>query len=419
MKKILVIDESNLFRDFLTAKLSEFDFEVVSATNGLEGASKLRREIPDLVIMDYYLSRVSSLELLQGKKQDPNTADIPVILTSGRVEKDKLMQVLPYNVKRAFTKPIRMDALVKTISEQLGVALEIDDTPSIIEAHVNEDIIFIEIAQGLNKEKIELLRYKLVELLDLYELSAPRVLVIMSSIDVGPDDSIKLSVLFSTILEATGSKANHVKVLTTSEFMQSFVDDRDEYSGIEVTDNLESAMDGLLGRRAGSYMDRESKTVQQEFLQSSAPKKSKDETIETRFQREKVDDYDLSAISKDVSIALVDDDMVIREMVKAVFLENSFQITEFEDGKQFVEALDEHAFDLVFLDLMMPEMDGFEVMAHLQENGPRMPVIVLSALSQKETVVKALRFGVTSYLIKPLEPMAVLNKAREVLKSSF
>ena len=85
MKKILVIDESNLFRDFLTAKLSEFDFEVVSATNGLEGASKLRREIPDLVIMDYYLSRVSSLELLQGKKQDPNTADIPVILTSGRV----------------------------------------------------------------------------------------------------------------------------------------------------------------------------------------------------------------------------------------------------------------------------------------------------------------------------------------------
>lgn len=419
MKKILVIDESNLFRDFLTTKLTEFDFEVVSAVNGLDGASKLRREIPDLVIMDYYLSRVSSLELLQGKKNDPNTADIPVILTSGRVEKDKLLQVLPYNVKRAFTKPIRMDALVKTISELLEVSLEIDDTPSIIEAHVNEDIIFIEIAQGLNKEKIELLRYKLVELLDLYELAAPKVLVIMSSIDVGPDDSIKLGVLFSTILDATGSKPGSVKILTNSEFMQSFIDDRDEYAGIEVTRNLESAMDGLLGRRAGSYIDRESRTVQQEFLQSSAPKKSRDETIETRFQNEKVQDYDLSEVPQDVSIALVDDDMVIREMVKAVFLENSFQISEFENGRQFVDALGEQSFDLVFLDLMMPEMDGFEVMADLQKRQLRMPVIVLSALSQKETVVKALQHGVTSYIIKPLEPNAVLNKAREVLKTSF
>jgi DNA-binding response OmpR family regulator len=419
VKKILVIDESNLFRDFLTTKLTEFDFEVVSAVNGLDGASKLRREIPDLVIMDYYLSRVSSLELLQGKKNDPNTADIPVILTSGRVEKDKLLQVLPYNVKRAFTKPIRMDALVKTISELLEVSLEIDDTPSIIEAHVNEDIIFIEIAQGLNKEKIELLRYKLVELLDLYELAAPKVLVIMSSIDVGPDDSIKLGVLFSTILDATGSKPGSVKILTNSEFMQSFIDDRDEYAGIEVTRNLESAMDGLLGRRAGSYIDRESRTVQQEFLQSSAPKKSRDETIETRFQNEKVQDYDLSEVPQDVSIALVDDDMVIREMVKAAFLENSFQISEFENGRQFVDALGEQSFDLVFLDLMMPEMDGFEVMADLQKRQLRMPVIVLSALSQKETVVKALQHGVTSYIIKPLEPNAVLNKAREVLKTSF
>jgi DNA-binding response OmpR family regulator len=419
VKKILVIDESNLFRDFLTGKLKEFDFEVIPAVNGLDGASKLRREVPDLVIMDYYLSRVSSLELLQGKKADPNTAGIPVILTSGRVEKDKLLQVLPYNVKRAFTKPIRMDALVKTISELLDVTLEIDNTPSIIEAHVNDDIIFIEIAQGLNTEKIELLKYKLTELLDLYELDSPKVLVIMSSIEVGPEDSIKLSALFTTILDNAGAKPAQVKVLTNSEFMTSFIEDRNEYGGVEVTDNLEAAMDGLLGRRAGSYIDRESKTVQQEFLQSSAPKKTKGETIETRFQSEKLDDYDLSDVPDDVQIALVDDDMVIREMVKAVFADTGFNLLEFENGRQFVDSLADSNYDLVFLDLMMPEMDGFEVMAHLQNEQFETPVIVLSALSKKETVVKALQYGVTSYLIKPLDPPSLLNKAREVLKTSF
>jgi DNA-binding response OmpR family regulator len=68
---------------------------------------------------------------------------------------------------------------------------------------------------------------------------------------------------------------------------------------------------------------------------------------------------------------------------------------------------------------MMPEMDGFQVLSWLQENGATAPVIVLSALSQRETVVKALQFGVTSYLTKPLQPEAILNKAREVLKTSF
>jgi DNA-binding response OmpR family regulator len=60
MKKILLIDESPLFRDYLTKKLSEQRFEVIQAVNGLDGGLKLRSELPDLVIMDYFLSRKSS-----------------------------------------------------------------------------------------------------------------------------------------------------------------------------------------------------------------------------------------------------------------------------------------------------------------------------------------------------------------------
>ncbi len=418
MKKILVIDESKLFRDFLTQKLGEFGFEVVAAVNGLDGAAKLRREMPDLVIMDYYLSRTSSVDLLDKKKDDPNTSDIPVIMASSKIDRDKLVQIARFNVRKFFTKPIRMDALVKTISEVLGVSLDIDTTPCIIEAHFNDDILFIEIAQGLNKEKIELLRYKIVELMDLYEVKSPRVLIIMSSIEVGPDDSFKLSALFTTVMDNTKAKPRQVKVLTNSDYVSEFIADRSEYEGVEVTNNLESAMDGLLGRKAGSYIDRESRTVHQEFLQASSPKSDREESVDMKFEGERAS-YDLNELGEAVTIAIVDDDFVIREMVKAVLSDMGPTIREYENGRQFVDDSDVSGCDLVFLDLMMPEMDGFQVMAQLQRDGIDVPIIVLSALSQRETVVKAMKFGVTSYLIKPLQPEAVLNKAREVLRTNF
>lgn len=418
MKKILVIDESKLFRDFLTQKLGEFGFDVVVAVNGLDGAAKLRRETPDLVIMDYYLSRTSSVELLQKKKDDPNTGAIPVIMASSKIDRDKLVQVARFNIKKFFTKPIRVDALVKAISELLGVTLDIDSTPCIIEAHFNDDILFIEIAQGLNKEKIELLRYKIVELMDLYEVKNPKALVIMSSIEVGPDDSFKLSALFSTVMDNTKAKPRQVKVLTNSSYVSEFIADRSEYEGVEVTNNLESAMDGLLGKKAGSYIDRESRTVHQDFLQASSPKSDKEESVDMKFEGERAA-YDLNAVGGAVSIAIVDDDFVIREMVKAVLADMGSEIVEYEDGRQFTSDPKHAEFDLVFLDLMMPEMDGFQVMAEMKLEGIGVPIIVLSALSQRETVIKAMKFGVTSYLIKPLEPGAVLNKAREVLRTNF
>lgn len=418
MKKILVIDESKLFRDFLTQKLSEFGFQVVVAVHGLDGTTKLRREMPDLVIMDYYLSRTSSVELLQKKRSDPNTADIPVIMVSGKIDREKLVQVARFNVRKFFTKPVRVDALVKTISELLGVSLDIDTTPCIIEAHFNDNILFVEIAQGLNKEKLELLRYKIVELMQLYEVKNPRVLIIMSSIEVSADDSIKLSALFSTVLENTGAKARQVKVLTNSEYVREFIGERDEYQGIEVTNNLESAMDGLLGKKAGSYIDRESKTVHQDFLQASQPRKDSEESVDMKFDDERAS-FNLNQLGSAVTVAVVDDDFVIREMVKAVLSDMGPRIKEYENGAEFVGDPERNEFDLVFLDLMMPEMDGFEVMGKLKNEGNAVPIIVLSALSQRETVVKAMSLGVTSYLIKPLQPESVLNKAREVLRTNF
>ena len=416
MKKILVIDESPLFRDFLAKKLSEYGFDVSVAVNGLDGSVKVRQLTPDLVIMDYYLSRSSSLEVLEKLRQDPNTASIPVIMASAKIDRDKLLQVARYNVKKFFTKPIRIDALLNTVAELLGVQVEMDNTPCIIEAHVNDEIVFVEVAQGLNKEKIELLRYKIKELLDLYDLSVVKVLVMMSNVDITSDDSIKLGTLLNTILQY--AKPRNVRILTNSDFVASYVAGREEMSEVGVTKSLETAMDGLLGRKTGTYLDPSQKVVQQEFLQVKAPKKEQKESFDMKFDGEKAT-FDLHDIDENLTIAVVDDDLVIQELIKTAFSDTGFAINVYENGRTFIDDPESTSADLIFLDLMMPEMNGFEVLKELNTKTTQLPIIVLSALSQRETVVRALKLGVKSYMIKPLKPSAVRKKATEILKLSF
>ncbi len=421
MKKVLVVDESPLFRDYLSKKLAEYGFDVILAVNGLDGSVKLRNETPELVIMDFFLSRNSSTELLKKKKSDPNTAPIPVIMVSSKVDREKILQIGQFNVRKFFTKPVKIDALLKSVAELLNVSLNLDSTPSIVEAHVNDEILFVEIAQGLNKEKIELLKYKIAELVDLYEISVPKILVMMSSIEVSADDSLKLSALFSTLVDATKVKQRYVKVLTNSDYVRQFLKSRPEYGEIEVTNSLEKAMDGLLGRKAGSLSDSKKKTAQQEFLQSASPKREKEESLHLRFDDEvkQATRFDLTGLDKGIRIVVVDDDVIIQELIKTAFSDTQFQIETYNNGKEFLDDANAAKADLIFLDLMMPQVDGFQVMEELSARKLELPIIVLSALSQRETVLKALRFGVISYLIKPLKPEGILKKATEVLRLNF
>jgi CheY-like chemotaxis protein len=419
-KKVLVIDESSLFRNFIRNKLESLGLEVVVAVSGLDGSSKMRTETPDLIIMDYYLSRVSSVDLLEKKKEDPNIADVPVIMASSGFDRETVLKMARFSIRKFFSKPIKVDSFIKTVGEALSLDLEVDATPCIIEAHFNDDVLFIEVARGLNSEKIDLLKYKIAELLDLYEIKVPKVLLMMSSLEVTANDSMKLSSLLSIILEHTGVRHRYFKILTNSDYVRRYVSGSADYKAIEVVESLEKAMSGLYGRRAGSYMTGQGGVAQQEVLKADAPKKESSEAIHLRFQSEHSDEpFDLSALGEGVSVAVVDDDPMIRELIETVLLDTNFQLSFHENGRAYVDSEDPGGYDLLFLDLRMPEMDGFAVLERMKDFERKPTVIVLSSLNQRETVVRALKLGVTSYLTKPLDPDTVLKKTTEVLKTNF
>jgi DNA-binding response OmpR family regulator len=420
MSTILIIDESPLFRRYLSQKLRAYGFDVIEGANGLDGWVKMRSEMPDLVIMDYFLSRKSSQEVLQEKKDNRNTDPIPLIMVASKIDKRKVVELAGFNVKKIISKPVRMERLLNTVADILGVDLKVDDTPCVIEAHFNEDILFIEISRGLNIEKIEQLQYKIAELLELYQVRKPKVLIMMAGLELPDEHRSKLIMLLEKVTESAQSSRKLIKILTNNENAKRWIADSEEFSEIEVFDSLDNAMDSMLGLRADDIAKDE--VARERLLKSTAPKKEGDETIQMRFDDEELrheDQQRTSVFNSEAHVAVVDDDVVIQELLTTVFSETAWKLHVFSNGREFLDGMKEQTFDLVFLDLMMPEINGFQVLQQLSKESDETPVIVFSALSKKETVIKAVGYGIKSYMIKPLKPEQLMKKAEEVLNTSF
>ena len=112
------------------------------------------------------------------------------------------------------------------------------------------------------------------------------------------------------------------------------------------------------------------------------------------------------------SLLVVDDNSMNRIMLSRYITKLGYQATLVENGRQALEKLQTEPFDLVLLDVEMPEMDGYQVLEQLKDD-PRLrdiPVIMISAVEELESVVKCIELGAQDYLPKPFNP--VLLRAR-------
>jgi signal transduction histidine kinase len=111
-------------------------------------------------------------------------------------------------------------------------------------------------------------------------------------------------------------------------------------------------------------------------------------------------------------IFVVDDSPRNRLKLSRFLQQQGHTVTEAEHGRQALEMLKDQSFDLMLLDIIMPEMDGYQVLGALkqQERLRDMPVIVISALEEMESVITCIEIGAEDYLPKPFDP--VLLKAR-------
>lgn len=118
-------------------------------------------------------------------------------------------------------------------------------------------------------------------------------------------------------------------------------------------------------------------------------------------------------------ILIVEDDKFLRDLISQKLAKEGYEVDEAVDGEEGVKMIKEVKPDLVLLDLILPGIDGFEVLVKMKENSSisSTPVIILSNLGQKEDVEKGLKLGAVDYLIKAhFTPGEIIDKIRAVLK---
>jgi signal transduction histidine kinase len=125
-----------------------------------------------------------------------------------------------------------------------------------------------------------------------------------------------------------------------------------------------------------------------------------------------VEDDSALKISGSGDLLIVDDNEVSRDLLTRHLQRQGHHVTVAENGRQALEILQTRSFDLVLLDIMMPEMNGYQVLQHLKnhETWWDIPVIIISALGELESVVRCIEMGAEDYLFKPLN--SVLLRAR-------
>ena len=114
-------------------------------------------------------------------------------------------------------------------------------------------------------------------------------------------------------------------------------------------------------------------------------------------------------------ILLVDDDVYIRDLYAEVLKDENYDITIAADGEEALSLVEDDSFDLILLDIMLPKLDGIQVLAKIKEDPARksIPVIMLTGtMMSTESKVEGLDLGADDYLLEPVSPPVLMAHAR-------
>ncbi len=120
-----------------------------------------------------------------------------------------------------------------------------------------------------------------------------------------------------------------------------------------------------------------------------------------------------------IKIAVIDDEAAVRRSLENILTKGGgYEVVTAADGKEGLKLVRKARPDLVLLDIMMPGLDGFEVLKKLKEDYKTMsiPVIILSAWASEDNRIKGSRLYTDLYLAKPISPDELLEKITQVLR---
>ncbi len=122
-------------------------------------------------------------------------------------------------------------------------------------------------------------------------------------------------------------------------------------------------------------------------------------------------------IMKNYHILVVEDDQEIQELIKQFLMTQQYKVIVASDGLEGMKQFNKQSFDLILLDVMMPNLNGFEV-AKMIRSQSNIPIILLTALEEEQDQMKGFDLGIDDYITKPFSFHVLMRRVEAVLRRS-
>lgn len=119
---------------------------------------------------------------------------------------------------------------------------------------------------------------------------------------------------------------------------------------------------------------------------------------------------------KQLKVLIVDDEEMIRKLIAKVLSNDGMLTYQAEDGKHALEMINKYTFDLVLLDIGLPDMSGYDVAEAIRKKDLQLPTVFLSGKTDESDIIKALDAGADSYITKPFSPSMLSAQVKSKIK---
>jgi PAS domain S-box-containing protein len=432
MAKLLLVEDNDINRDMLSRRLLRKGYEVAIAVDGADGVSKAISEYPNLILMDINLPVIDGWEATRQIKANPLTQHIPIIaLTAHAMEGDR-EQALAAGCDEYDTKPVDLPRLLEKIDMLLAKTQPAasDTLESLRDSRVQRALLS-HLRHELCTPMNAIIGYS--EML-IEELKSQPDSVLADDLQKIYTCGSQLLSLANVILDPTQlgvSQLNRdinsfgatirLELLTPLSTIIGYCEMLLEEAPAEIVsdlDRIHTAAQRLLGmvndivnlsRQQLQVIDSKGLGTTELIENTMSPTLVKQATNTLRaLGNDSLEAHPLQG----GHILVVDDNETNRDLLSRQLERQGYSVAIAPNGQQALQMLQTSSFDLILLDLIMPEMNGFEVLERLKIDDKlyQIPVIMISSLDEIDSVVRCIEMGAEDYLSKPFKPVLLRAK---------
>jgi signal transduction histidine kinase/DNA-binding response OmpR family regulator/HAMP domain-containing protein len=396
---VLVVDSDKVLRNTITQYLLSMGYGVIFADDGVQAIQIAAKSHPDAIILGVNLRQADSWDILKDLKQNSNTKSVPIILVSIIQDKNLgyTLDILDYLIK-----PITFENLSPALHRLTSLVKRKIKKIVVVDA---DDFAFQKYREVKDFEEIEIeLVKESDEALAKIEEAQPDLIIL--DLTIKGLDGLTLAHILKI-----NSETKKIPVLICIEreladdvkkYLTKVVDDITLKSNQNISDVVISVRDWLEIQESGKQdsVEEDKITLKSEIRKA---KSQKSQIIDNQ-------NYDLD-------ILIVDDDsntlFTLAEIVRSA---NCNPILA-NNGKECLDMLETKIPDLILLDIIMPEMDGFKTIKHIKRNNKwaDIPVFAVTAKAMKDDNEIILKHGFSDYIPKPFNPAFITYKIKTLI----